>query len=57
VPLRQLLHQYISTKDKSNDSKKRKNKPDELNEKTEIILNIIKLYKSDPMLALAVSLY
>ncbi|PKC12463.1 hypothetical protein RhiirA5_496913 [Rhizophagus irregularis] len=53
VPLRQLLHQYINSKDKSNDSRKRRYKPDELNEKTEIILNIIKLYKSDPMLALA----
>ena len=56
MPLRQLLHQYINSKDKSNDSRKRRYKPDELNEKTEIILNLIKLYKSDPMLALAVSL-
>ncbi|CAG8508989.1 2177_t:CDS:10 [Funneliformis mosseae] len=55
VPLRQLLYQYMNFRDKSNDLKKKikaKEKPEELNEKMEIILNIIKLYKSDPMLAL-----
>ncbi|RIA90709.1 hypothetical protein C1645_875920 [Glomus cerebriforme] len=53
VPLRQLLHQYISFRDRSSDPRRRRYKPDELNEKMEIVLNIIKLYKSDPMLALA----
>jgi hypothetical protein len=57
VPLRQLFQQNINFRDKSTDPKKKKYKADELNEKMEIVLNIIKLYKSDPMLALAVSLY
>jgi len=58
VPLRQLLYQYINFRDKSNDLKKKtkiRERSEELNEKMEIILNIIKLYKSDPMLALVVS--
>ncbi|RIB13611.1 hypothetical protein C2G38_1974674 [Gigaspora rosea] len=55
VPLRKLFHQYIASRDRISDPRKKKlpkEKADELNEKMEIILNILKLYKSDPMLAL-----
>ncbi|CAG8685690.1 17047_t:CDS:2, partial [Dentiscutata heterogama] len=58
VPLRKLFHQYIASRDRNNDPRRRRlprERADELNEKMEIILNILKLYKSDPMLALVYS--
>ncbi|CAG8518713.1 24789_t:CDS:10 [Dentiscutata erythropus] len=58
VPLRKLFHQYIASRDRNNDPRRRRlprDRADELNEKMEIILNILKLYKSDPMLALVYS--
>jgi len=52
-PLRKLFQEYIIQRDRSLGS--RRLKPDELkeaNEKKEIILNILKLYRTDPMLAI-----
>ncbi|CAG8574310.1 8733_t:CDS:10, partial [Diversispora eburnea] len=58
-PLRKLFHQFISNRDKTTDIRRRRlprEKNDELerNEKMEIILNILKLYKIVPFLALTV---
>ncbi|CAJ0756188.1 22464_t:CDS:2, partial [Entrophospora sp. SA101] len=54
TPLRSLFHQYITSRDKLDVKKKKqtKERPDETNERMEIILTILKLYKSDPLLVL-----
>ncbi|CAJ0836147.1 20802_t:CDS:10 [Entrophospora sp. SA101] len=54
TPLRNLFHQYITSRDRLDVKKKKqtRERPDEINERMEIILTILKLYKSDPLLVL-----
>ncbi|CAG8450213.1 2329_t:CDS:10 [Ambispora leptoticha] len=53
-PLRKLFQDYVMNKS-VDPLKKAKKMVEEANEKTEIILNILKLYKTDPSLALVQS--
>ena len=60
-PLRKLFNDQVQQRDRVDPGRRRRGAKDrwedarETNERTEIILNILKLYRTDPMLAIVVS--